>query len=115
MTLRDAIASDALTVFCNTNDFAELVTYRPRGGGSRVIDAVVFREVIDGYPEDQVTALDAYEVHVANDAVLGISSTELDTGGDAIELPPRDGKDATRKAILKIISQDNGMLVLDCR
>lgn len=115
MTLHDLIATDAITVFCNTSDFAEEVTYYPRGGGARIIDAVVFREPIESYAEDEVTALAVYEVQVANDAVEGITSSELDTGGDAISFPPRDGKDPVRKAITRLLTQDHGMLVLECR
>lgn len=115
MTLRDLISSDASTVFCNVDDFAEAVTYYPRGGGSRSINAVVVREPVEQYPQDEVTALAVYEVHITNDDVLGISSVELDTGGDAIAFPPRDGKDAVKKQITRILSQDHGMMVLECR
>jgi hypothetical protein len=121
MTLRDAIASDATAVFLNSDDFAESVTYHPhRFYGSalrspRAIKAVVIREQVDNFAEDVVTVLPRFEVHVANDATNGISSTEIDTGGDQLEFPARDGKAAERRAILKITTQDNGMLVLECR
>ena len=116
MTLRDTITSDALTVFCNPSEFAEQVTYYPRGGGeSRTIEAVVFRESIEPYAEDEVTSLDVFQIHVANDAVDGISSNEIDTGGDAIDVAPRDGKSVVRKRITRILTQDQGMLVLEVR
>ena len=116
MTLRDLIESDALTVFCNTNEFAETVSYWPRGAASaRTIKAVVIREQIAAFVEDQQTNLPAFEVHVANDSVNGISSSELNTGGDQIELPPRDGKPAERRSITQLMTQDHGMLVLECR
>ena len=117
MTLHSLIASDAVTVFCNTDDFAEVVTYWARGATSgRSIDAVVFREQITAFDANGgQTNLPAFEVHVANDSALGISSTELNTGGDEIAFPPRDGKTAVRKAVLQLITQDHGMLVLECR
>jgi len=117
MTLHDMIEDDAATVFCNTNDFAESVTYWARDAGAgRAINAVVMREQIAAFEADggQVN-LPSFEVHVANDAATGISSDDLDIGGDQIELPPRDGKAAVRKTITQLITQDHGMLVFLCR
>ena len=121
MTLRDTIETDAEVVFCNANDFAEAVTYYPHRfygeslRASRSIVAVVFREQIAVLSEDVQTVAPVYEVHVANDSTTGISSEELDTGGDQIGFPPRDGKTAERKTITHLVTQDNGMLVLECR
>ena len=117
MSLHDLIESDAATVFCNTSDFAEAVTYWARGASEgRAIDAVVSREQIVGFDADnnQVN-LAAFQVHVANSSTLGISSSELDLGGDQIAFPPRDGKTAVRKSITQLLVQDHGMLVLECR
>ena len=117
MTLRSLITSDALTVFCVANDFAESVVYWARGAVSgRTITAVVMREQITAFDSagGQVN-LPSFEVHVANDSTSGISSSELNTGGDEIAFPPRDGKTAARKSILQLVTQDHGMLVLECR
>lgn len=116
MSLHDLIESDAVTVFCNTSDFAEAVTYYPRGGGSRSINAVVSREQIATFgPDGGQINLPSFQVHVANSATTGISSSELNMGGDEIELPPRDGKTAVRKQIMQLLIQDHGMLVLECQ
>ena len=121
MTLQDRIVADASVVFTNTDDFAELVTYYPHqfsgdpARDPRSISAVVMREQITVFAEDGDTVLPVYEVHVANDDTLGISSDELDLGGDQIELPPRDGKTAERKTIVQLLTQDTGMLVVQCR
>jgi hypothetical protein len=117
MTLHDLIETDATTVFCNPNDFAESVTYWARGSiAGRTFNAVVSREQIVGFDADnnQVN-LPAFQVHVANNSTTGISSVELNTGGDQIEFPPRDGKPAVRKSITQLLIQDHGMLVLECR
>lgn len=120
MTLRSAIATDAATVFCNTSDFAETVTYYPHtyygetARDSRSISAVVIREDMEVVSEDGDTVLPVFQVFVINSNTTGISSDELDLGGDAIELPPRDGKTAEKKRIQRIVSQDNGMLELQC-
>jgi hypothetical protein len=121
MTLRDAITADAATVFCNVSDFAEAVVYHPHRfvtdslRPSRTINAVVIREQVAAYQNDVETILPVFEVHVANDAVTGISSEELDTGGDQIEFPARDGQTAERRTIVRLTTQDHGMLVLECR
>lgn len=116
MTLKASIQSDASLVFCNLNEFAETVTYWKRGANSgRSINAVVIREQITAFVEDQQTNLPSFEVHVINSNSTGISSVELNTGGDQIELSPRDGKPAERKSITQLITQDEGMLVLECR
>jgi len=122
MTLREAIENDAQSVFLNTDEFAETVTYYPRifsGGDSRTsrsIKAVVFRESMVNVTEDGgTTLLPMFEVHVKNDATLGISSTELDTGGDQLEFGARDGMSATKRTITRVVTQDHGMLVLECR
>lgn len=121
MTLRDQIETDATSVFLATNDFAEVITYHPhRFFGeterpSRSIGAVVIRESIEVLSEDVVTNAPSFEVHVANNSVTGISSEEIDTGGDQLEFPPRDGKAAEKRSITRITTQDHGMLVLECR
>jgi len=119
MTLHDVILSDVSAVFTNTDDFAEVVTYyaRQQFGGAvptaRPINAVVLREQITSLDGDTVSPV--WQIHVANDSSLGISSVELDLGGDQIEFPPRDGKEAARKTITQLTVQDHGMLVLECR
>lgn len=121
MTLRTTIETDAVTVFTATDDFAEVVTYHPRqrfgepAPTPRTINAVVIREQITIIGEDGDTVSPVWQVHVANDTLLGIASTELDLGGDQIELPPRDGKTAERRTITQLQVQDHGMLVVECR
>jgi hypothetical protein len=121
MTLRDSITADAAAVFCNTDDFAESVTYVPHrfygqeARASRTINAVVLREQITVIGEDGDTVSPIWQIHVANSSTLGISSSELDLGGDAITFPPRDGKTDERRQITQLILQDHGMLVLECR
>ena len=116
MTLRATIAADAITVFTSTHDFAEVVTYYPRAGGSpRSINAVVIREAYQVFAEDGDTGLEVWQVHVANDSLLGIAGTELNRGGDQIAFGPRDGKTAVRKTITQLLTQDHGMLIVECR
>lgn len=119
MTLHQAIEDDAVLVFLQPGDFRETVTYIPHRffgealRADREIQAVVIRDryIIntDGF------RIPIWEVHVYNNSTDGIASDEIDTGGDMIELPPRDGKEAESRTITDIVSQDHGMLVLECR
>lgn len=122
MTLADSIRSDASLVFTSTSDFAEDVVYKPRlknretRAAARPIKAVVIREQIVGVDQDNnETVAPMFEVHVCNSATLGISSVELDCGGDKISLAVRNGMPATDRAIVRLVSIDDGMLVLECR
>lgn len=121
MTLRDMITDDATAVFLNTDEFAESVTYYPHRypgtalRSNRTITAVVIREQIQAITQDgSQTVLPRWEVHVANDSTAGISSDEIDLGGDQIGFPPRDGQTAERRSIVRLVTQDSGMLVLEC-
>lgn len=115
MTLHDVIQSDSVAVFCNQNDFAEPVKYHKRNGPARAIKAVVVRDEIALYNEDGVTISPVFEVHVANNSTSGISSEEIDLGGDWLSFESRVGKVAARHSITRLISHDEGMLQLECR
>jgi hypothetical protein len=115
MTLHDTIESDAINVFCNSDDFAESVTYYPRSGLSRCIKAVVFREQLAILPEDGDNVVPIFEVHVINTCTEGISSDELNLGGDMMEFAVRIGQQVQRRSITKLLGHDEGMLILECR
>ena len=115
MSLRDTIIEDAKKVFANEEDFAESVVYYKRNGRSRKINAVVIREALGILPEDGDVVYQMFEIHVANDPIEGIASDELNLGGDQLEFPDRVGQPPKRHSILKLLSHDEGMLVLECR
>lgn len=120
MSLKDRIELDAGGVFLNSDHFAESVVYHPHrfhtdaARESRTIKAVVIRNQVATFnPDEQI--LEEYEVRVANDSDSGISSEELDTGGDQIEFAPRVGETPRRISIQMLTEHDEGMLVLLCR
>jgi hypothetical protein len=115
MTLHDTIQADAATVFCNADDFAESVTYYKRDGSARVIQAVVLREGYEALAEANDAIVPVLELHVANSDTLGISSGELNTGTDAIGVSMRVGQPEQVRAIIRMVSHDEGMLILQCR
>lgn len=121
MTLRDSISDDAAGVFLNNDEFSETVTYYPHRyfgdalRSPRSIKAVVIREEVTTLTENGEVTSPLFQVHVANDDTIGISSVELDTGGDQISFGIRDGEASTRRTIVRLLTQDSGMLVLECR
>ena len=118
MTLAARIITDAVDVFLNSDHFAESVTYYPHRFGTaatpRVINAVVVRNQVAVFnPDEQIVP--EFEVRVSNDATTGISSSELNTGGDMIKLAVRIGQTAEKRSVQYLTEHDDGMLVLICR
>ncbi len=118
MTLAARIATDAASVFLNSDHFAETVTYYPQRYGlttsPRTIKAVVTRNQVSTFnPDEQLVP--EFEVRVANSSTTGISSSELNTGGDTIKLAVRVGGEQSKRPIQTLIEHDEGMLVLLCR
>ena len=120
MSLADRIVADAATVFLNSDHFAETVTYYPHRinklapATPRSIKAVVTRNQVATFnPDEQIVP--EFEVRVANDSTTGISSSELNTGGDKIKLAVRIGEEETKRSVQYMTEHDNGMLVLICR
>ena len=109
------IQADASTVFCNLSDFAETATYHPRGRQSRPVRAVIVRDALAIIAEDGDTVTPVSEIHIAATGEFGITSEELDTGGDCIEFEFRIGREKRLRPITRIISHDEGMLVVECR
>ena len=114
MTLRQAIIDDA-AIFTSTSDFGESVVYRPATGVPRTIAATVFRQLAETISDDENRVVPVFEVHVANSCTTGISSKEINLGGDTISIAARNGLAATTRPVVQIIEQDEGMLVLQCR
>ena len=84
MTLKDQLKEDVLSVFLNTDDHAELVTYTPFGGAPKSIKAVVSRGERDA-PADLggIRLLNA-TLLIANDATAGVSQP---TNRDKVSVP----------------------------
>lgn len=113
MTLRQSIASDSVSVFLSSDEFAETAIYHPRAGGSRTILAIVDREPPSLMDEVGNVLVLSFMIYVSNSATDGISAQEIDCGGDSIEIGARVG-DTTLKtcSILRVLGNDNGMLQL---
>ena len=93
----------------------ESVTYYPKAGGSRAITAIVNRGQpggLDGPPHGAAPRL---IICVENDSTSGISSDEIDTGGDEVKVAVRIGETAQKRRITKIVTMDAGMMELELR
>lgn len=92
---------------------SELIKYLPSGGGQREILAVVTREQpekLGGAPHGRTPKV---TISVANDSTTGISSSEINTGADKVELALRIGQTVQQRRIANILSQDHGFLELE--
>ena len=115
MSLHDLIQADAINVFASPNDFAEPVVYYKKTGKARAIFMVVVRDALAILPEDGDTVTPVFELHGANDIVKGISSEELNLGGDMIAFAVRVGQAVERREIIRLLGHDEGMIHLQCR
>lgn len=100
--------------------FAETITYHPGsgngtgpgpgpGGASREVEAMIEREG-PGLLDEMGVAVFAAILRVKNSSTDGIASTEIETAGDEVSFPLRAGESVTRKAIMRVISTDNGVV-----
>lgn len=113
MTLKDQMRDDALGVFLNLDDFAEVVVYYPRGGGARQIRAIVNRDPPSFYDSTGAVVAVSFMIYVANDSTTGIAATEIDTGGDRIAVARREGNvNLNQRVIWSVINQDIAMIQL---
>jgi hypothetical protein len=104
---------------------AEEIVYRPAGGDED--DDRTIRAVVDRKPPEQIAEIGSnvqakmvlvvrnVQAAVADDSFGGISSDELDTGGDTLTLPERVGGTARAFRIVQLIDHDDGMLTLGVR
>lgn len=104
-------------------EWAEAVTYTPREGAARQILAIPNREepaVLEGPAEGAVRPRMTVEVanratSVGDDGFGGVSSAEVDTGGDTMTVSERLGKAARVMRVVSIEDQDEAMMTLGLR
>ena len=72
--------------------------------------AIVERGTFEVISETGDVTSQAIVVKVRNDSTYGISATEIDTGGDELNVAIRAGGTAQRRAIVRVLS-DNGAFV----
>jgi len=97
------------------NTFGETIVYYPNGDVSRQILAIVDRKPPEKLDDAPYGAAPLMTITVANNQTAGISSKQVDTGLDKVELAVRIGQAVQQRMLTGIISQDAGMLTLEVR
>lgn len=89
--------------------FGETIFYYSGGTGSpREIMGIVERDV-QVITDESIPALATF-ITVKNDATLGITSTEIDTGRDKVSIPLRVGEAAQVRQVTRVDSTENGLV-----
>jgi hypothetical protein len=109
----DAIASDGRYLVDPDGAPAESVTYTPRGGTARTINAVVARNRFDT-AEGIPTPTQSLTIVVANNATWGISAGEFNQG-DTVTVAWRFGGTAERIMLPHPKAQTPAVLVFELR
>ncbi len=95
--------------------FAETIVYKPKAGGTRSIQAIVSRDPPAAMGDAPHGKSPTLMLDVENDSTTGISSDEVDTGGDLVTVAVRIGDSAQDRRITGIISQDAGRVTYGVR
>ena len=75
MALKQGLSQDIINCFLNTDEFAEAITYTPKGGTPKELKAIVNRRRIEPAAEDSSRSLyKEVEIIIANEPVCGVSS-----------------------------------------
>lgn len=110
-SVQNGLLSDEADTFLE--NFGEPVTYHPKGGSTRDIIAIIDRNPvasITGLPHGNTPRM---LLIVKNSADGGISSSEVNTGGDKIALDVRIGQDDQQRRIMSVVWNDIGMMHLE--
>ena len=92
--------------------FGETITYYRADGVTRSITAIIVRESLAIIQELGGTIGANLIIEVQNSDTLGISSSELDTGGDQIGVALRVGEAASVRSIVRVLSDSGAYLRL---
>ena len=80
MTLASTMRADVTSVFLKTDDFAESITYRPKGRPARTIKAVIAREeglALQDFADGSASVRQAV-LSIADDETNGVADPSVD-------------------------------------
>lgn len=107
-------------------DWGETIQYFPHSAESlavaKSIQAIVDRELPEGLPGGGRTSTQVIRFRVKNDFNEGILASQINLRGDKVAIPLRVGGEIpvdangelVKREIKQILSQDDGMLYLEC-
>lgn len=105
MTFHEQAQTDFKNVILNQSEFAEPITYTPKNGSPRTINAVVVRDRLR--PDSQVqanTLTKIFELYIANDSVAGV--TEVDIRGDTVAVAEQYGGETITMRVVEVLDKD---------
>ena len=105
MALKDQIESDLAATLFNTDEFAQEITYTPRGGSAETINAALGSN-IDAYVESEIAeyARKSLEITVPRSASGGIPNPDKD---DTVTI------NDVEFAVIRVVRQDTWIAVLE--
>lgn len=92
------------------SQFGEPILYLPSGGGRRTVQAIVDRDPPAVFDASGNAVLRTAVIRVHNSCRVGISSQELNTGTDEIEIALMVGDSPVKRcSVMSLLSQDSGV------
>lgn len=87
MTFKTQVLADIESIYFNTSEFAETVTYTPKGGSAKSIICIWLKEDAEMLYEDGKSRIRTVECRIKRDATTGIASP---ANGDTITKASED-------------------------
>ena len=109
MTLKTEMVSDARNTFLNSGEFAETISYTPKGGSAKSIKAIVERSRLDSSSQDsgRIVGRQA-EIWIANHATDGVAS--ITKGEDLVSMPVHnEGGANVDWRVIDVMHKDEGV------
>jgi len=95
------------------DQFGEPIVYLPSGGGRRSITAIVERNPPTVFDASGNAVLPTATIRIYNSCRSGISSREVNTGTDEIEMPLKVGDTIPKRfSLMTLLAQDSGVTYL---
>jgi hypothetical protein len=93
--------------------FGEPIVYLPSGGGRRSITAIVERNPPSVFDASGNAVLPTATIRIYNSCRSGISSKEVNTGTDEIEMVLKVGDTIPKRfSLMTLLAQDSGVTYL---
>jgi len=97
-------------------EFGEPIRYFLVKGGERSINAIVDRSPPATYDAAGNVVLFEFAVRIYNHPKMGVLASEVNTGGDEVELIDELGNSKpVRKSVMMRLREDSGVIELACR
>ena len=101
----------ARNILRHFGELEKLGYYDRDGSAVREITGTVERGPISIVTETGDVGVYSFVIRVLDDSRLGISATEIDTGGDEIEVALQEGETTQKKrSIVRVIDASNGLV-----